>query len=152
MADSTTRKYLNELNEEERPAAAHLRASHTDYRPIDAQDLADEREGQLTLDVYQTPDAIVVESPIAGVRGEDIDINITNESVTIRGKRERIHTVSDEDYFYQECYWGRFSRSVILPEEVDAESSEATIKNGVLRVTMPKLSRHHSKHLKAKHA
>ena len=145
-----TRKYFNELAEEEGPAAAHLRASHADYRASDAADLSDEREGQLTLDVYQTGDAIVIESPIAGVKGEDIDINITNESVTIRGKRERMQTVSDEDYFYQECYWGRFSRSVILPEAVDAESSDATIKNGVLRIIMPKLSLHKGKKLKVK--
>ena len=75
----------------------------------------EEGEGQLTIDVYQTPEEVVVESTIAGVKPEDLDIAITNEAVTIRGKREKTETIKDEDYFYQECYWGKFSRSIILP-------------------------------------
>lgn len=145
-----TKQYFEELADDSAPVSAHLKRADGEYHGSDATDLSDEREGQLTLDVYQTPTSIVVESPIAGVKGDDIDINITSESVTIRGKRERIHTVKDEDYFYQECYWGRFSRSVILPEEVDAENAEATIKNGVLRITMPKLAKHKGKKLHVK--
>ena len=111
-------------------------------------DLDEEGDGQLTIDVYQTADEILVESPIAGVKPEDLDIAITNESVTIQGQRRRERNIKDEDYFYQECYWGRFSRSVILPQEVDAEKAEAKIKNGVLTVTLPKLNRQKSKKLK----
>ncbi|TSC89854.1 MAG: HSP20 family protein [Parcubacteria group bacterium Gr01-1014_3] len=107
-------------------------------------------DGQLTIDVYQSPDEIILESPIAGVRPEDVDVSITNESVTIKGKREHERRVRDDDYFYQECYWGRFSRSIILPQEVDAERSEAFIKNGVLTVRMPKLNRQRSKKLHVK--
>ena len=107
-------------------------------------------EGQLAIDVYQTPDEIVVESPIAGVAPDDIDIAITSESVTIRGKRVRERNVRDEDYVYQECYWGKFSRSVSLPHEVDADKSEATIKNGVLIVKIPKLNRSKAKKLKVR--
>ncbi len=110
-----------------------------------------ESEGQLTIDVYQTPEEIIVESPIAGVKPEDLDISITNESVTIKGQRERERRIKDEDYFYQECYWGRFSRSVILPQEVDAEQAEAVIKNGVLAIRLPKLNRQKSKKLKVSH-
>ena len=111
-------------------------------------DYYDEGEGQLTIDLYQTPDEIILESPIAGVKSEDLDISITNESVTITGKREKERKIKDEDYFYQEAYWGRFSRSIILPQEVDAEKSEATIKNGVLIIKLPKLNRQRSKKLK----
>src|SRR3989338_9027782 len=145
--NSDTKKYFEELasNDNNSAVSAHLKRGSDEYHGKDAADLSDEREGQLTIDVYQTPTSIVVESPIAGVKGDDIDINITSESVTIRGKRERVNTVKDDDYFYQECYWGRFSRSVILPEEVDAENAEATIKNGVLRVIMPKLTKHKGK-------
>lgn len=114
------------------------------------EDLMGEGEGQLTIDVYQTPAEIVVESPIAGVNPDDLDISITNEGVTIRGKRERIERVREEDYFYQECYWGRFSRSVVLPQEVDAENAEATIKNGVLVIRLPKINRQKSKKLKVR--
>ncbi|MEK7191907.1 MAG: Hsp20/alpha crystallin family protein [Patescibacteria group bacterium] len=107
-------------------------------------------EGQLTIDVYQTPDEIFVESPIAGVKPDELDVSITNESVTIKGKREKERRIRDEDYFYQECYWGKFSRSIILPQEVDAEKSEAVIKNGVLIIRMPKLNRQRSKKLHIK--
>ena len=112
------------------------------------EDFTDEDEGQLTIDLYQTPDEITLESPIAGVKPEDLDIAITSESVTIKGKREKEKRVKDEDYFYQECYWGRFARSIILPQEVDAEKSEASIKNGVLIIKLPKLNRQRSKKIK----
>lgn len=111
-------------------------------------ELMDEGEGQLTIDVYQTPEEIVVESTIAGVDPENLDVDISPESVTIRGKREKEKKIADEDYFYQECYWGRFSRSVILPQEIDPEKSVATLKNGVLTVHMPKVDRRKSKKLK----
>ncbi len=100
-----------------------------------------EPEGQLTIDVYQTPNHIVVESAVAGVEPEDIDIHVTSDSVTIRGARRREKTIKDEDYLYQECYWGRFSRSIILPQEVDPEATAATFKNGILTIKMPKLVR-----------
>jgi len=95
-------------------------------------------EGQLSIDVYQTPDKLVVKSTIAGVKPENIDISINNDMLTIRGKRELIEKISEDNYLIKECYWGGFSRSVILPVEVDAESVEAALDNGVLTVTLPK--------------
>jgi HSP20 family protein len=109
-----------------------------------------EPEGQLTVDVYQTPNEIVVESAIAGVKPEDIDVNVTNDSISIRGSRRREKTVRDEDYLYQECYWGKFARSIILPQEVDPESAEVTFRNGILTVKLPKMSRKKSRKLKVK--
>ncbi|MBI4034202.1 MAG: Hsp20/alpha crystallin family protein [Candidatus Brennerbacteria bacterium] len=113
-------------------------------------ELDDESEGQLTVDVYADKDYIVVQSTVAGVDPEDLEINITNESVTIKGKREKTEKIEDKNYFYQECFWGRFSRSIILPEEVDPEKSTAALKNGVLTVRMPKLNRKKAKKLKVK--
>jgi HSP20 family protein len=115
-----------------------------------SEDISSEVEGQLTIDVYQTPDEIVIESTIAGVKPEDLDINITSETVTIRGERKRDKKISDEDYFYQECYWGKFSRSIILPQEIDPEKSTATLKNGILTIRLPKLNRHKGRSLKIK--
>ncbi len=112
------------------------------------EEFLDEGDGQLTIDMYQMPDEIILESPIAGVKAEDLDIAITSESVTIKGSRQKERRVKDEDYFYQECYWGRFSRSIILPQEVDAEKAEAFVKNGVLTIKLPKLNRQRSKKLK----
>jgi len=107
-----------------------------------------EPEGQLTVDVYQTPSDIVVESAIAGVRPEDIDIQVTADSISIRGSRHREKEVGDEDYLYQECYWGRFARSIILPQEVDPDGADVTFKNGILTVRLPKVNKKKSKKLK----
>lgn len=105
-------------------------------------------EGVLTLDVYRTPTEVVVESAIAGVDPQNIDIDVTTDSITIRGERQRVREVKDDNYDLQECYWGRFSRSIILPEEVDADNAKAEFKNGILIVRMPKKSRTRSKKLK----
>lgn len=107
-----------------------------------------EPEGKLTVDVYQTANDVVVESAIAGVKPSDIDVNVTNDSITIRGSRKRGTTVKDEDYLYQECYWGRFARTIILPQEIDPEGAEVTFKNGILTVTLPKANRRKSRKLK----
>lgn len=107
-------------------------------------------EGQLTIDVYQTDDHIIVKSTVAGVDPEDLEINITAESVTIRGARRQEEKVEEKDYLYQECFWGRFSRSVILPQEVDADKSVASLKNGILTIKMPKLNKQKAKKLKIK--
>ncbi len=98
----------------------------------------DYEEGQLSIDIYQTPKNIIVKSTIAGVKPEDIDISINNDMLTIRGKREDKDEIEEDNYLYRECYWGSFSRSVILPVEVKADKIEAVLENGVLSVTLPK--------------
>lgn len=98
-------------------------------------------DGQLAIDVYQTPDSIVIKSTIAGVQPEDLDVTVNNDMVTIRGVRKQEEAVEDKDYFFQECYWGGFSRSVVLPVDVDPDKVKAAIKNGVLTVTLPKVKK-----------
>jgi len=109
-----------------------------------------EGDGQLVVDVYQTPEEIIIESPIAGVDPDNLDVSITAESVAIRGSRARERKIKEDDYFYQECYWGKFSRSIILPQEIDADKAEATINNGVLTIVLPKLNRQRQKKLRVK--
>lgn len=124
-------------------------SSVVERRAIKKESAAEEfGEGVLTLDVYRTPTEVVVESAIAGVDPQNIDIDVTTDSITIRGERRRVREVKDDNYDLQECYWGRFSRSIILPEEVDAETAKAEFKNGILIVRMPKKSRPRSKKLK----
>ncbi|MFH0952249.1 MAG: Hsp20/alpha crystallin family protein [Patescibacteria group bacterium] len=107
----------------------------------DADWLEEKYEGQLAIDVYQTPENIVIKSTIAGVQPEDIDVTVNNDMVTIRGSRQHDDEVNQEDYYYQECYWGNFSRSIILPVDIDPDNVKATIKNGVLTVTLTKLNK-----------
>ncbi len=133
--------------------AALINREKTGKREKPAKENEPERnepEGQLTIDVYQTPNDIVVESAIAGVRPEDLDVEVSTDSVSIRGSRHRESEIKDEDYFYQECYWGRFSRSVILPQEVDPENAAVNFKNGILTVRLPKLNRKKSRKVKVK--
>jgi HSP20 family protein len=99
---------------------------------------AETEEGQLTIDVYQTDQDIIIKSTIAGVKPEDIDISINNDMVTIRGKRTKDEQINAENYYYQELYWGMFSRSIILPVEVDPDKTKAVIKNGILTIKLPK--------------
>jgi HSP20 family protein len=96
-------------------------------------------EGQLTIDVYQTDKDIVIKSTIAGVKPEDLDVDINSEMVTIKGKRTQDEEIDAENYYYQECYWGPFSRSIILPVEIVTEKAEATMKNGILTIRLPKM-------------
>jgi len=110
----------------------------------------EETEGQLSVDVYQTKDNLVIKSTIAGVKPEDIDIAIDSDVVTIIGKRKYEEEVKSEDYFYQECYWGSFSRSIVLPLEVKADEAEASLKNGVLTIALPKVKKNKSVAIKVK--
>ncbi len=98
----------------------------------------DDAEGQLTIDVYQTDDAIVIKSTIAGVKPEDLDVAINNDMVTIKGERKNEEAVPDGSYYYQECYWGPFSRSILLPVDVISDKAEASLKNGILSIRLPK--------------
>jgi HSP20 family protein len=109
-----------------------------------------EGEGQLTIDVYQTEDDIIVESTVAGVDADDIDIDITSESVTIHGERKRESEISEDSYLYQECYWGKFSRSIILPQEIDPDKAKADFKNGVLHIKLPKIAKGRTRKLKVR--
>jgi HSP20 family protein len=112
------------------------------------EDWLSEYEGQLTIDMYQTKDNVIIKSTIAGVRPEDIDVTIANDMVTIRGERKRDFEASSEDYFYQECYWGSFSRSVVLPVDVDIENVGADLKDGILTVILPKAAKAKAKKIK----
>ncbi len=110
----------------------------------------EEKEGELTVDVYQTPEMIIIKTMIAGVRPEDLDISITRDMVTIQGRREEEKTVREEDYFARELYWGSFSRTITLPSEVDVDESEAIEKHGLLILKLPKLDKKRQSKLKVK--
>ncbi len=120
------------------------------YSDEDTGQAPEEQEGQLTVDVFQDDQNIVIQSTIAGVSPDDLDVSITNDMVTVRGERRRMYDVDSEDYFYQECYWGTFSRSIILPVEIDADRAEAKIKNGILTVRIPKANAAMTRKLKVK--
>ena len=111
---------------------------------------SDDTEGQLAIDMHQTPTDIMIKTMVAGVKPEDLDISITRDMVIIKGKREENHDTLGEDYFHRELYWGSFSRTIILPQEIDSEEAEATNKNGLLIIKLPILDKNRQTKLKIK--
>ncbi len=128
-----------ELGDEENEAGEKIQKTETE-----------EGEGQLTVDVYQNPNEIVIKTMVAGVRPEDLDVSITRDMVTVRGKREAERSISTDDYFHKELYWGSFSRTILLPQEVDIEAAEAVERHGLLIIRLPKLDKDRQARLKVK--
>ncbi|MEK7482658.1 MAG: Hsp20/alpha crystallin family protein, partial [Patescibacteria group bacterium] len=107
-------------------------------------------EGQLAVDVYQTPDEVVIQSTIAGVDPENIEVFFEDDMVIIEGQREQVKEEREKNYFYQECYWGAFSRKIVLPEEVDVSRAEAAMEKGVLTIRIPRAQKPKRKKLTIK--
>lgn len=107
---------------------------------IEEEESKEVQEGQLAVDVYETNSSIAVESIIGGVSPDNINVSVSNNVLTIKGIREKSPATDENiNYFVSECFWGPFSRSIILPCEVDADAIKAAIKKGVLKITLPKL-------------
>ena len=107
-------------------------------------------EGELNIDVYQNPNEIIIKTMVAGVKPEDLDVSISRDMVTIKGKRENERTIADDDYFHKELYWGSFSRAIVLPQEIDVDASEAIEKHGLLILKLPKLDKNRQTRLKVR--
>lgn len=114
------------------------------------EDWMEQAEGQLAVDVYQTKDNVIIKAPIAGVTADRLDIEVAEDIVNIRGERVEDKEVDREHYYVQECYWGSFSRSVILPTSTMAEKASAALKDGVLTITIPKVAQDKVKKIKVK--
>jgi HSP20 family protein len=102
------------------------------------------------LDVYHTPNEVVVKATLPGVKPEDVSIEITGETLTIRGETRAEEEVKEKDYLYQERRYGSFSRSVVLPGGLRTDKAEATMDDGVLTLTIPKAEEVKPKAIKVK--
>ena len=142
------------LDDEEEDSKKHLTAS-------DKEDKKDRKNGnnwieeeneeaELAVDVYQTPTEIVVQTMVAGVKPEDLELSIARDMVTIQGKREESRIVNEDNYFSKELYWGKFSRVISLPQEVEPEESEATEKHGLLTIRLQKVNKDKKNNVKVK--
>ena len=107
-------------------------------------------DGQLTVDVYQNPDEIIIKAIVAGVKPENLDVSITRDMVTIKGRRENTKEISEDNYFYKELYWGAFSRTILLPQEIEVEASTAIEKHGLLTLILPKVNKEKQTKLRVK--
>ena len=105
----------------------------------------DSPEGQLVVDVYETDKELIIQSAIAGIKNEQINVSLENDVLIIRGERENPNKDKDKRYFLKECYWGPFSKEIILPREIDTSKIDAKVKEGILTVRMPKIEREKNK-------
>ncbi len=139
---------FDEQNDFESPAVdTHGAEEHTDsWQGGDEE----EQDGELPIDMYQTRDAIVIRALVAGVSPDDLNISITRDMVTLKGQREEVQEAPDEDYYHRELFWGSFSRSIVLPEEIIIDEAEAKEKHGLLEITLPKLDKGRSARLTVK--
>lgn len=109
-----------------------------------------EEVGELSLDVINSTDAIVIKAMIAGVKPSDIDVDITRDSLTLKATRADEHEIEEDNFHLRELYWGTFARTIDLPEEVDVDLAEAKEKHGLLVITLPKLDKHRKAKLQIK--
>ena len=136
MGDDITAAFLSE---DEAPAAGDDAATP---QPAADEDQWDENEpvsGQLAVDVYETKERLVVKGRVAGVNKSDLDVSISDNTLTIKGTLSAGNEDNVENYFLQECYWGEFSRSIVLPVPVKEEEIEAVLKDGVLTISFAKV-------------
>ncbi|OGF38215.1 hypothetical protein A2482_04015 [Candidatus Falkowbacteria bacterium RIFOXYC2_FULL_48_21] len=95
-------------------------------------------EAKLSIDIYQDEKNLYVMAPIAGVKPDTLEITLDKDVLTIRGQRGQEFSETNRNFVYQECYWGRFSRSIVLPSPVDGKNVEASLKDSVLKIKLPK--------------
>lgn len=133
-----------------RPSDFEENTESRDISVFNDTGLVETTEGELTVDVYQTNDMIVIQAMVAGVASEDLSVSVTREMVTIRGKREAPKGITPDNYFFQELYWGSFSRTILLPSEIEPEETEATERHGLLVIKLPKIDKGRTQVVKIK--
>lgn len=143
---------ITKMDDTNRKALDKIEQSFGDSWDRDVESEPVAVDGQLAIDVFETPVEIIVKTMIPGVRKEDVDISLSRDMLTIRGERKDEKTISDDNYHYRELYWGTFSRTVKLPHEVDIERAEATENQGMLTVKLPRVDKERQTKLKVRNA
>ncbi len=151
MVEDTDQEYEeeDEVEIDKRPLQ-RFKEEERNTSKLNSEEEYIEDDGELSVDVYQTPNEIIIEAMLAGVKPEDLHISITRDMVTIKGRRDGNTQISEDDYFYRELYWGAFSRSILLPHEIEIESVEAVEKHGLLIIRLPKIDKARQATIKVK--
>lgn len=110
----------------------------------------EEEDGHLVVDMYEKDNSYYIIAPAAGVQPDDIEIELNDEYILIKGKRQQDTLNANKNYVLQECYWGNFSRQIEFPSSVDSEKAAATFKDGMLTICIPKVRSAQTKTLKIK--
>lgn len=115
-----------------------------------SENQANHDNGHLAIDLYEKNNKYYVVTPIAGVQPEDIELELNEDFVIIKGNRRSETTQAKENYIFQECYWGTFSRQINFPSPIDPDQAEAAFKDGMLYITAPKVKSTQTRTLKIK--
>lgn len=142
-SDDKGDEYESPETEEDKPIKEERKEEKQDW-------LSEDEEGQLAVDMYHTPNEIIIQTMVAGVKQEDLDISIGQGMITVKGKRHKVRELSEDNYYYKELYWGSFSRSIVLPQDIDMEKIDAGVKNGVLTIHLPKINKERVQKIKVK--
>ncbi|PIP86761.1 hypothetical protein COV42_01400 [Candidatus Campbellbacteria bacterium CG11_big_fil_rev_8_21_14_0_20_44_21] len=132
---------IEEENAREEKETRNISVRGDAQKPAESGDWLENDEGQLTVDVYQTPAEIIIKTMVAGVKPDTLDLQISRDMITIKGSRHNSNEIREDDYFYQELFWGTFSRTILLPAEIDIEGAEATEEHGLLTLRLPKIDK-----------
>ena len=132
---------VKEEYEEPKKNSMVISKAARDKKPGNSWIEEENEEAELAVDVYQTPTDIVVQTMVAGVKPEDLELAIARDMITIKGHREENRTIDENNYFSKELYWGKFSRTISLPAEVEPEEAEATEKHGLLIIKIKKVDK-----------
>jgi HSP20 family protein len=100
-----------------------------------------ETAAELAIEMYDDGTNIIIQAMVAGVRPEDLDVNIERSIVTIDGTRRQNREVAECDFHHQELYWGSFSRTISLPHEVEPQDAQAFESHGLLTIVIPKIDK-----------
>lgn len=140
MEDELTAAFLDD--DTQAPAADDQQVADS-AQPAPTDDWDEEQmqdmPGMLAVDVYETKERLYVKARTAGVNKDDLDVSISDNTLTIRGTLSSGDEVDAENYHIQECYWGEFSRTLALPVPVKEDEVEAVLKDGVLTIGFTKV-------------
>ncbi len=127
-----------------------MKENNIKISPISSSEPLKKEVGQLSVDIYHTDNEIIILAPIAGVGKNDIDISLTEDVLVIKGQRPKQEEIPEENYYTKECFWGNFSRAIVLPNEADTKNISANFENNVLEIRIPKSNEQETKIIKIK--
>ncbi len=133
------------------PQSSYLKKiEYTDSDEKDSFQNTEEVCGELSVDVYELDQHVMIQAMIAGVKPESLEVIIGRDNVTIRGKREDMRKINDDQFFIRELYWGAFARTIALSQEIDPDLAEASEKYGLLTLKLPKIDKNKRATIKVK--
>ena len=123
---------------------------HRSFPSVMPRLAVEEMEFSPAIDIYEEENDVVVKAELPGIEKEDIDISLTEDSITVAGEKKAEHKVEKKNFYRYESSYGSFCRTMALPSDVQPDKVKAEFKNGVLQIRMPKTEEAKKKGIKVK--